>query len=95
MTRSMSAELAKHQICVNAICPGNVLTDLMRETGAAIEKRDGLEPGQFLRERDATIPLGRLGDPVDIANLVVFLVSDRANYITGQTIHINGGMYQT
>lgn len=95
MTRSMAAELAKHQICVNTICPGNVLTQLMRETGAAIEKRDGLEPGQFLRERNASIPLGRLGEPVDIANLVVFLVSDRADYITGQTIHVNGGMYQS
>ena len=95
MTRSLAAELASSQICVNAICPGNVLTDLMRAAGAAIEERDGLEPGQFLRERDASIPLGRLGDPVDIANLVVFLVSDRAAYITGQTIHVNGGMYQT
>ncbi len=95
ITRSMAAELAKHQICVNAVCPGNVLTDLMRDTGAAIEKRDGLEKGQFLRERNASIPLGRLGDPEDIANLVVFLASDRGNYITGQTIHVNGGLYQT
>ena len=67
----------------------------MRETGAAIEKRDGLEPGQFLRERDASIPLGRLGDPADVANLVVFLASDRGAYITGQSIHVNGGLYQT
>ena len=95
ITRSMAAELAGYQICVNAICPGNVLTDLMKEAGSAIEKRDGLEPGQFLRERGASIPLGRLGDPVDIANLVVFLASDRGNYITGQTIHVNGGLYQT
>lgn len=95
VSRSMAAELAKHQISVNAICPGNILTDLMRETGAAIEKRDGLEPGQFLRERDSTIPLGRLGDPADVANLVVFLASDRGGYITGQSIHVNGGLYQT
>ena len=95
MTRSLAAELAKHQISVNTICPGNILTDLMRETGAAIEKRDGLEPGQFLRERDASIPLGRLGDPADVAHLIVFLASDRGAYITGQSIHVNGGLYQT
>jgi 3-oxoacyl-[acyl-carrier protein] reductase len=95
VTRSMAAELARHGICANTICPGNVLTDLMRETGAAIEKRDGLEPGQFLKERDASIPLGRLGDPVDVANLVVFLASERGGYITGQSIHVNGGLYQT
>ena len=95
MTRTLAAELAKYQISVNTICPGNILTDLMRDTGTAIEKRDGLEPGQFLRERDASIPLGRLGDPVDVANLVVFLASDRGAYITGQSIHVNGGLYQT
>jgi len=95
ISRSMAMELAKHQICVNTICPGNILTDLMRETAAAIEKRDGLERGQFLSERDASIPLGRLGDPVDVASLVVFLSSDRGGYITGQSIHINGGLYQT
>jgi len=94
MTRSMAAELARYQISVNTICPGNILTDLMRDAGAAIEKRDGLEAGQFLRERDASIPLGRLGDPVDVAHLAVFLASDQGGYVTGQAIHVNGGLYQ-
>ena len=95
MTRSLAAELAGYQICVNTICPGNVLTDLMRETGVAIEKRDGLDPGQFLRDQTADIPLGRLGQPADIAHLAAFLCSDKAAYITGQAIHVNGGLYQT
>ncbi len=95
LTHALAAELAKYRICVNAICPGNVDTRLMRETGAAIEKREGLESGQFMRERAASIPLGRLGDPADIAQLAVFLSSEQGNYITGQTIHVNGGLYQT
>ena len=95
MTRSMAAELAEHQICVNTICPGNVDTRLMHQTAAAIEERDGLEPGQFMSERDASIPLGRLGVPLDVARLVVFLASDLAAYITAQSIHVNGGLYQT
>ena len=95
MTRSLAAELAQHQICVNTICPGNVLTELMRNAGEAIEKRDGLDPGQFLRERAADIPLGRLGDPEDIAHLAVFLCADQGQYITGQSFHVNGGLHQT
>ena len=94
MTRALSAELAEHQICVNSICPGNVLTKLLQDTGAAIEKRDGLAAGQFLRERAAAIPLGRLGYPEDIAHLAVFLCSEKAAYITGQSFHVNGGLYQ-
>jgi len=95
MTHSMAAELAKHNICVNAICPGNILTELMKTTATSIEKRDGLRTGQFLRERAVAIPLGRLGDPVDNANLAVFLCSEQASYVTGQSWHVNGGLYQT
>jgi 3-oxoacyl-[acyl-carrier protein] reductase len=95
MTHALAAELAGHNICVNAICPGNIMTELMQDTGKAIEKRDGLESGQFLRERAAAIPLGRLGDPVDIAHLAAFLCSEQAGYVTGQSWHVNGGLYQT
>ena len=93
LTRSLAAELAKHNICVNTVCPGNILTDMLRETAAAIEKRDGLEPDSWLTGQASNIPLGRLGDPEDIAKAVSFFCGENADYITGQTLHINGGQY--
>ncbi|RME63411.1 MAG: SDR family oxidoreductase [Alphaproteobacteria bacterium] len=93
LSRSLAADLAPFGVCVNTICPGNILTELMEETARAIEARDGLAPGSFLAERPKAIPLGRLGTPEDIADLAAFLASDAASYITGQAIHVNGGLY--
>ena len=93
LTRSLSAELAKHNICVNTVCPGNILTEMLRNTAVAIEKRDGLESGSWLADRGKDIPLGRLGTPEDVAKAVVFFCSENADYITGQTLHINGGQF--
>ncbi|MDE0156097.1 MAG: SDR family NAD(P)-dependent oxidoreductase [Gammaproteobacteria bacterium] len=94
LTRSLAAELAKHNICVNTVCPGNVLTEMLEQTADAIELRDGLEPGSWIKDRAKDIPLGRLGKPDDIANVVSFFCSEDANYITGQSLHVNGGLYQ-
>ena len=94
LTRSLAAELAKHNICVNTVCPGNVLTEMLEQTAEAIEQRDGLEPGSWIKDRAKDIPLGRLGKPDDIANVVSFFCSEDANYVTGQSLHVNGGLYQ-
>lgn len=94
LTRSLAAELAKYNICVNTVCPGNILTDLLRQTGKAIEKRENLEPGSWISGRANDIPLGRLGDPKDIAKAVSFFCSEDADYITGQSLHVNGGLFQ-
>ena len=95
LTRSLAADLAKHNVLVNAICPGNIMTPMLEETGRLIEIRDGMEPGQFIRERAKDIPLGRLGQPEDIAKMASFLCSEDADYITGQSLHVNGGLYNT
>jgi len=92
-TRSLAAEFASDQICVNAICPGNIMTDLLKEGGRSFEKRDGLEENSWINQAHEAIPLGRIGDPDDVANVVRFLCSDESGYITGQTITVNGGMY--
>lgn len=94
LSRSLSAELAKHNICVNTVCPGNILTSMLEQTARAIERRDGLEAGSWLLERSGDIPLGRLGRPEDIAAAVSFFCSENADYITGQSLHVNGGLYQ-
>jgi 3-oxoacyl-[acyl-carrier protein] reductase len=80
LTKVMSKELGKRQITVNAVAPGVVLTEM----GASIpqEVRNTMLP---------SIPLGRFGTPQEIADVVLFLCSDFASYVTGQVIHINGG----
>jgi 3-oxoacyl-[acyl-carrier protein] reductase len=81
-SRALARELGSRSVTVNCVAPGFIDTDMTRELSD--EQRD-LMLGQ--------IPLGRLGAPDEIAALVAFLCSDVAGYITGETVHINGGMY--
>jgi len=93
LTRSLAAEFGPYNICVNTLCPGNILTEMMEKVAANAEKRDGLQPGSFLAERAKAIPLRRIGQPEDVAKLASFLCGPDADYITGQSIHVNGGLY--
>lgn len=81
-TKSLAREIGSRNITVNAVAPGFIDTDMTREL--ADEQREALIN---------QIPLNRLGDAADIANAVVFLASPAAAYITGETLHVNGGMY--
>ncbi|MGD2117871.1 MAG: 3-oxoacyl-ACP reductase FabG [Chromatiales bacterium] len=81
-TKSMAREVGSRGITVNAVAPGFIDTDMTRELPA--EQRDALL---------SSIPLGRLGSPAEIAAAVAFLASDAAAYVTGETIHVNGGMF--
>jgi len=83
MTRAMALELAPHGIRVNAIAPG--LTD-------TAQPRYGHGEDE-LAEMARAVPLGRMAQPDDIASVAVFLASDEARYVTGQTVHVNGGSY--
>jgi 3-oxoacyl-[acyl-carrier protein] reductase len=83
-TKSLAREVGSRQITVNAVAPGLIDTDMIRSLSAA----------QRQAMIDA-IPLQRLGEPRDIASAVAFLVSPEASYITGETLHVNGGMYMT
>jgi len=92
LTKSLSQELAEFNILVNAVCPGFILTDRVEELLAARSKQSGESMETLKAQRLADIPLGRIGDPGELANLVAFLASDRASYITGTTIPVDGGM---
>lgn len=83
MTRAMAHELAPHGIRVNAIAPG--LTDTAQPRYGHTEEE--------LVARAATFPLGRMGTPAEIGNVAVFLASEKSSFITGQTIHPNGGLF--
>lgn len=81
-TKALAQEGAAKGITVNAVAPGYVLTDMVRAV-----------PEKVLEKIIATIPVGRLGDPDDIARTVLFLVDDDAGFITGSTLSINGGQH--
>lgn len=81
MTKSIAAEVASRGITANAIAPGFIKTPMTDVLPDELKKK-------YLEQ----IPAGRFGEPIDIANACVFLASDEASYINGQTIHVNGGM---
>jgi len=81
MTKSIAAEVASRGITANAIAPGFIKTPMTDVLPEELKKK-------YLEQ----IPAGRFGEPIDIANACVFLASDEASYINGQTIHVNGGM---
>ena len=81
-TKSLAKEVGKRDITINAVAPGFISTGMT-------ENNDGVNAEYLIKE----IPLGRFGDPEEVASLVNFLCSNDASYITGQTIHINGGLY--
>lgn len=91
LTRALAFELAKHKITVNAYCPGMVDTSMWDTIDAAVSQQLGVALGTHRKEAAAVIPLGRTEQPDDVANLVAWLASDEAAYMTGQAINIEGG----
>ncbi|MBV06248.1 MAG: 3-oxoacyl-ACP reductase [Gammaproteobacteria bacterium] len=81
-TKSLAREVGKRNITINSIAPGFINTDMT-------EQSDGVNVEELVKE----IPLGRCGKPDEVAHLASFLCSEEASYITGQIIHINGGLY--
>lgn len=81
-TKSLAREVGKRNITINSIAPGFITTDMT-------EKNDAVNSSNLINE----IPLGRFGKPEEIAHLASYLCSEEASYITGQIVHINGGLY--
>lgn len=88
-TKVAAQELAAHSIRVNAVCPGSIETDLLARW--ASDSTAGDESAFYDTLRSDVIPLGRIGRPKDVADLVTFLASDRSAFITGQSISVTGG----
>lgn len=93
LVKSMANELGKYNIRVNNVGPGPTRTDRIVDLARSRAERDGIPLDQALGYGAAGIPLGRLGEPQEFANAVVFLASPAASYISGQTLLIDGGAY--
>tara|TARA_Y100000590_G_scaffold308148_1_gene347911 strand:+ start:1127 stop:1948 length:822 start_codon:yes stop_codon:yes gene_type:complete len=87
LTRQMSLDYAHENIRVLAVCPGAIDTKMVRD----IAETEGGDTDDVVRRYGTTHPLGRIGQPVDIANVVLFLASDKASFMTGEHVCIDGG----
>jgi NAD(P)-dependent dehydrogenase (short-subunit alcohol dehydrogenase family) len=91
LTFTMAVELSKYNINVNAVCPGIVLTDMIKREWEWESKLRGIDKDEFVKNWQESIPLRRFATPKDIANMFFFLASEDSNYITGQAFNVNGG----
>lgn len=95
MGQAMALELAPHGIRVNTIAPGNMLTVMHEEFMADFARQTGRTYDETVVAVRESVPLGRHGTPDDIGDAVTWLLSPQATYVTGQTIHVNGGILLT
>jgi NAD(P)-dependent dehydrogenase (short-subunit alcohol dehydrogenase family) len=95
LTQASAMDLAPHRITVNAVCPGSVNTDRMNYWEADQARAKGMSLEEFrtniVTDSGRGVPLGRIAEPEDVANMVAFLASDEASFITGQAYNVNGG----
>jgi D-sorbitol dehydrogenase (acceptor) len=94
-TQSAALALAPHHICVNAIAPGVVDTPMWQAVDALFARYEGRAPGEKKRLVGEAVPLGRMGRPDDLAGAAVFLASADADYITAQTLNVDGGNWMS
>lgn len=93
--KSLADEVGKYGILVNNVCPGSILTERMLLNITARAEEMGISLEDALVKRAAEIPVGRLGEPKEIAYTVAFLASGKAGYITGSTIRVDGGVVRS
>ena len=92
VTRSFAHAYAERGVRVNAVCPGLVDTPMNDVVIERIAPLRGLEAHDYGRARLAAVPLGRLADPREVAEVIAFLLSDASSYMTGQSVNVTGGM---
>jgi 3-oxoacyl-[acyl-carrier protein] reductase len=88
LAKTLAPELGKHNITINVVCPGRIMTQ--RFLGGA--KAAGLAEAEYIKQSIDDIPLGRIGTPEEFANVMVFLASERASYVTGVALQVDGGL---
>jgi len=91
MVKTLSDELGPYNITINVVCPGKIMTD--RLLGGA--KQAGISRDEFLAKAGVDIPLRRVGTPEEFANVMAFLASERASYVTGVALQVDGGLIRS
>ncbi len=92
LSRSLVNEISRQGITINTVCPGRILTDRSRSFLESRAKAAGVPFEEFVRQDTASIPVGRIGQPEEVASMVAFLASERAGYVTGVSVPVDGGL---
>jgi 3-oxoacyl-[acyl-carrier protein] reductase len=92
LVKSLANEYGPYNVLVNNVCPGFTATARLNELAETLAVKGGVSPADIEKRWASQAPLGRVGQPEELANLVVFLASERASYITGESIAVDGGM---
>jgi 3-oxoacyl-[acyl-carrier protein] reductase len=95
LTKTLADQVARDGILVNAVLPGHFLTDRQKQLSEIRAKEQGITPEEYLRKSEMLIPLGRYGRPLEFADVVTFLCSERASYVTGVSLQIDGGVLRS
>jgi len=95
LSRTLANELAPDRILVNCVAPGYTRTDRIVELAEAAAAREGTTAEAVQRRSEEKIPLKRLGTPAEFGDVVAFLASDRASYVTGTTLQVDGGFVRS
>ena len=94
-SKSLADEVGRDNILINNVCPGSILSDRMLSNVTSRAQNAGITVEEALAERAAGTAVGRIGEPVELANLVAFLASGKASYITGTIILVDGGLVRS
>ncbi len=94
LTKTLSQQFGKDGITFNNVLPGTILTDRVRQTSRTQAEREGISIDDVLERGGKSVPMGRIGQPDDLGSLVVYLASERAQWLTGTSTQIDGGAYK-
>jgi 3-oxoacyl-[acyl-carrier protein] reductase len=95
LTKTLADQVARDGILVNAILPGHFLTDRQRHLGEIRAEQQGITLDEYFAKTEAAIPIGRYGRAEELANVIAFLCSERASYLTGASIQVDGGLVRS